>query len=229
MKKYAIIVFGFMLVGIGCALTLKASVGIGAWDALASSFSSLVGIEIGTANILLNCSCVLGQIIILKRNFKIPQLLQIPLSILLGVVINVVAYDILSFEVDSLLYGIILYLVASLISAVGVSMVMLVNKVTFALEGFCMAITRILRIQFHSMRQLMDIISIILVLLLSLLFSFELPLGIGTILGILLFGPSLGVFMKLLHPIFKKYELIDSLVEKEYQNNNEKTIYVGGT
>lgn len=229
MKKYAIIVFGFMLVGIGCALTLKASVGIGAWDALASSFSSLVGIEIGTANILLNCSCVLGQIIILKRNFKIPQLLQIPLSILLGVVINVVAYDILSFEVDSLLYGIILYLVASLISAVGVSMVMLVNKVTFALEGFCMAITRILRIQFHSMRQLMDIISIILVLLLSLLFSFELPLGIGTILGILLFGPSLGVFMKLLHPIFKKYGLIDSLVEKEYQNNNEKTIYVGGT
>ena len=33
-KKYFMIIFSFMIVGIGFAFTLKANVGVGAWDAL---------------------------------------------------------------------------------------------------------------------------------------------------------------------------------------------------
>ena len=36
MKKYIVIMFGFMIVGFGCALTIKANIGMGAWDATVS-------------------------------------------------------------------------------------------------------------------------------------------------------------------------------------------------
>ncbi len=42
------IIFSFMIVGIGFAFTLKANVGVGAWDALSASLNSLTGIEVGT-------------------------------------------------------------------------------------------------------------------------------------------------------------------------------------
>ena len=85
-KKYFMIIFSFMIVGIGFAFTLKANVGVGAWDALSASLNSLTGIEVGTLGMILNIVCVLGQIIILRKDFKMIQFLQIPLSVLLGIV-----------------------------------------------------------------------------------------------------------------------------------------------
>ena len=42
-------------------------------------------------------------------------------------------------------------------------MVMLVNKVTMALEGLCMVVSRIFPIEFHKLRQLVDVLSILIV------------------------------------------------------------------
>lgn len=59
------------------------------------------------------------------------------------------------------------------------------------------------------LRQGVDIISIILVLILS--FSFNVPLSIreGTIIGMLTFSPIMEIFMKVLRPIFIRLDLTD--------------------
>lgn len=217
MKKYIVIMFGFMIVGFGCALTIKANVGMGPWDAFAKSFSDIIGIEVGTAGIIFNCMCVIGQLILLRKNFTFQHLLQVPFCMVLGVIVNFAANTLFTFEVTSIRQGILLYLLANMICALGVSMVMLINKVTMALEGFCMVLSRIFPIEFHKVRQLADVISIAGVILLTIVFSIPLSLGIGTVLGMLIFGPTLGIFMKLLHPIFLKLHLIDSLVEKQFE------------
>ena len=112
-KKYFMIIFSFMIVGIGFAFTLKANVGVGAWDALSASLNSLTGIEVGTLGMILNIVCVLGQIIILRKDFKMIQFLQIPLSVLLGIVINYVLYDILIFPFESFIGRIIMYIIST--------------------------------------------------------------------------------------------------------------------
>ena len=66
-KRYILIVIGFMIVGTACAFTLKANIGVGAWDSLAKSTSEITGLEVGTMGMIFNCSCVVGQIIILKK------------------------------------------------------------------------------------------------------------------------------------------------------------------
>ena len=91
MKKYIVILFGFMIVGFGCALTIKANVGMGAWDAFAKSFSDIIGIEVGTAGIIFNCMCVIGQLILLRKNFTFQHLLQVPFCMVLGVIVNFAA------------------------------------------------------------------------------------------------------------------------------------------
>lgn len=214
MKKYFVIVFGFMIVGFGSALALKANAGMGAWDAVSKSTSDIFQIEVGTMSIFFNSLCVLGQILILKKEFNRIQLLQIPFSIILGMIINYVAYDFLLFELHSLGIGVLVYIVACIISAIGVSMVMLVNKVTFALEGLCMAISLTIRIKFHFIRQIADFLSVLLVLLLTYIFSIPLSLGVGTLTGMLMFGPCIGYFMKVLRPLFLTCGLLDNVVEK---------------
>ncbi|MEG0365991.1 MAG: hypothetical protein RR585_04090 [Coprobacillus sp.] len=208
-KRYILIVLAFMIVGTGCAFTLKANVGIGAWDALAKTTSDIIHIEVGTMGMAFNCLCVIGQIIILRKNFKLIQLLQIPLSVLFGTVINFVLYDLLVFPFDSFIGGVALYLVASTVCAFGVSIVMLLDEVTFPLEGFCVAITTIVPMKFHITRQLADVFSVIAIVILTLVFSVPWSIGIGTIIGVLIFGPSLGIFMKLLKPVLKRHNLLN--------------------
>lgn len=203
-KRYILVVIGFIIVGTGAAFTLKANVGVGAWDALAKSTSDILGIEVGTAGILFNSLCVLGQIVILRKDFKIVQLLQVPLSVLLGVIINFVLYDLLVFPMDSFVMGIVMYICASTVCAFGVSIVMLLDEVTFALEGFCMAITRLIPVKFSVVRQAADVISIIIVCILVLTLNLSWSIGVGTIIGMLTFGPTLGIFMKIFKPILKK-------------------------
>lgn len=208
-KRYLLIVLGFMITGCGCALTMKANVGVGAWDALAKTTYDMTGLAVGTAGIIFNSCCVVGQIVILKKKFKPIQILQVPLSILLGIVVNFVLYHLLVFPFDSFIGGCIMYFIASTICAFGVSIVMLLDEVTFALEGFCMALTNILPMKFSSIRQAVDIICIIFLVILK--FALQLPwsIGAGTIIGMFTFGPTLGIFMKIFKRVLKKLDVLN--------------------
>lgn len=197
-KKYMIVVFGFIIVGIGAAFTLKANVGVGAWDALAASLSYISGIEVGTVGMVCNISCVFGQMLILKKDFKPIQLLQIPLGVLLGMVINFVLYDILVFPFNSFVGGIIMCVIATEVCAIGVSLVMVLDEVTFALEGFCDALTKVIPLEFHKIRQWADVLSFLAIVVITLLNDIPWSIGIGTIISMVIFGPSLGVYMKVL-------------------------------
>lgn len=208
-KRYILVVIGFMIVGTGCAFTLKANIGVGAWDALAKSTSDITGLEVGTAGIIFNSCCVLGQILILRKEFRFIQLLQIPLSILLGIVINFVLYQLLVFPFDSFIGGIVMYICASTVCAFGVSIVMLLDEVTFALEGFCMAITKLIPIKFSVSRQVADVISIVVIVIMKFVFHLPWSIGVGTIIGMLTFGPTLGIFMKIFKPILKKQGVLN--------------------
>lgn len=209
-KRIMALLLGIITVGCACAVTLKAAIGVGAWDALSQTTSELTAIEVGTCGIIFNIACVLVQIVVLRKDFKKVQLLQIPLSILLGVVINFVLYDVLgNITISAYWMNVILLICGYLISSFAVAAVMVLDIITFALEGACMAVSKTSGKKFHVLRQGVDVVAVIICLTIS--FSLNLPLAVreGTIIGVLLFGPLLGIFMKILKPIFKKYKLVE--------------------
>ena len=143
-KRIILLIIGVAIVGGSSALTLKAAIGVGAWDALAQTGSLVSGIEVGTIGMCFNFLCILVQIIVLRKEFKIIQLLQIPVSILLGIIINFMLYRVYNlFIIDTYWLNVLLLILGYIISAFAVGMVMVLDIVTFALEGACMAVSKV--------------------------------------------------------------------------------------
>lgn len=209
LRRIIVLVFGVAIVGCSSALTLKAAIGVGAWDALAQTGSFVTGIEVGTVGMCFNFLCILIQIIVLREKFKMIQLLQIPVSILLGMIINFVLYQVYNnFIVTEYWLNVFLLIIGYIICAFAVGIVMVLDVVTFALEGACMAISKVSGKKFYVLRQSVDIIAVILVVI--IVFITDVPLAVreGTIIGVLLFGPMMGIFMRLQKPVLKKLNLI---------------------
>ena len=208
-KRYLALIIIVACTGFACALALKASVGVGAWDASAQALSNLLHIKVGTMGMVLNCSCVLGQIVILRKKFRPIQLLQVLVSIVLGNVVNIVLYDLLTFEINSYFMSLCLIIVAYILSSLFVGAIMVLDLVTFPLEGLCMALESVLPFTFSQIHQAVDVICIALGILLTLIFKAPLAVREGTVIGMLLFAPLMGWFMKVEKPLFKQWDLID--------------------
>lgn len=197
------------LTGFGAALTIKMSVGNGAWDALAKSISNISGVKVGTMGMILNSSCVLVQILIERKNFNLNKLLQVPASIANGYIINFFYYKVLgNVIIDNYLMRLAIFIMGMIVLSFAVSGIMITDVIVFPLESLCNVISDKTGKLFHKIRQNVDIVSIVVTFLLIFLTKTEYTLREGTIISMLIFGPLMGVFMPLIKNTFTKYELI---------------------
>lgn len=197
------------LTGFGAALTIKMSVGNGAWDALAKSISNISGVKVGTMGMILNSSCVLVQILIERKNFNLSKLLQVPASIANGYIINFFYYKVLgNVIIDNYVMRLAIFIMGMIVLSFAVSGIMITDVIVFPLESLCNVISEKTGKLFHKIRQNVDIVSIVVTFLLIFLTKTEYTLREGTIISMLIFGPLMGVFMPLIKNTFTKYELI---------------------
>lgn len=73
---------------IGIVLTIKVSIGLGAFDAINQTFSYLLNVKIGRIMAFIQMIFVIIQLMILKKVANLSIILQIPMSIILGELIN---------------------------------------------------------------------------------------------------------------------------------------------
>lgn len=199
-----IIYFIILIVGIsfGTTLTMKANIGVEAWDALAQSGSAITNIPVGTVLMILNITCVLIQWIILKKDFKFKHMLQIPLSVFIGYLVNYFYYDLFgNLIVNNYFIKVLILISGYLVNAFVVAGIMMLDVVTFALEGACKVISDKYQLSFPKFRQFIDVLSVASVIALSMMFHIELYVREGTVIGMLIFGPMIGFFTKILEKI----------------------------
>lgn len=217
-RNFSVLVISIIITGTGASLALKAAVGVGAWDALGQSIATVLEMKVGTFFIILNSSCVLVQIILLKKEFKAIQLLQVFLSVLTGLVINFMFYDVFShLEVNNYFGRLILLVFSQIVCAIGVSILVTLDFISFPLESCCMVISKKINKNFGSIRQFVDIIAIVIAITITLIFKNTLTVREGTVIAMLIFGPMLNLFIKFFSPVLKKLKLIE-----EGSNLNEK-------
>ncbi|MEC6748144.1 hypothetical protein VXN63_06275 [Marinilactibacillus sp. XAAS-LB27] len=206
-KRITLMILSMTLVSLSASMTIKAAIGLSPWDAIAQSLSHISMIKVGTIGMMLNISCVFGQLVLLRKEFPIRQLLQIPASVLIGVLVNFFYYTIFdTLVLPNYLMSTLLFFLGTFLAAFAVSMVMVVNVVTFPLEAFCMAVALKVGTRFSVIRQSVDILAVILTL--SLTFTVDIPLTVreGTIIGMLIFAPLLGIIIKRLQPLINRTE-----------------------
>jgi uncharacterized membrane protein YczE len=209
-SKFIVVTINIILTAIGASLGLKAAIGVTAWDALSQTISTVLFIKVGTLSMILNISCVLLQLFLLKKEFKLKHALQVFASILVGLVINYVYYDICSnFTVNSYFTSLILLFACFILCAFAVSVIMAVNFISFPLESACMVVAKRINKNFGSIRQAVDILSIIISVAVALIFRNKLTVREGTIIGMFIYGPLIDWFMKIITPTLRKFSLVE--------------------
>lgn len=209
-SKLIIVTISIIITAIGASLAMKAAVGVGAWDALSQSVSRVIDIKVGTFSMILNISCVVVQLILLRKDFKVKHVLQIFVSILLGIVVNFMYYEVLSnISIDNYLISVGLFILSCIICAIGVSTALLINLVSFPLEACCMVVAEKINKKFGPIRQLVDIVSIVIAMGVALAFRDTITVREGTIIAMVIYGPMLDWIMRFISPRLRKLELID--------------------
>ena len=195
-KRYLLFALMIFTLSLGDGMAMKAGIGTTAYEAFSLSISYVSGIKVGTVAMLFNITMVLLQLLLIRR-FSLQTLLQIPVAIVQGYVLNLVVYTFLG-RVVMLHYAMRLaFLLAGFtISACSVGTLMVLDVVVFPLEGFCYALSAKLSFPFTKVRQAADAVCILLALLLAFISRTPLTIREGSVIGMLIFSPIMGAAMR---------------------------------
>ncbi|MFM1524591.1 MULTISPECIES: YczE/YyaS/YitT family protein [Helcococcus] len=207
-KRFLAMLLCICIIGMGIALSIKSGIGLGPYDALSTTLSNISLIKVGTITIIINGTCILLQILLLGKNFNKFQYLQVIVIFVLGYVINIFYYNVFTFEVNSYIQRVLLFILATAICGFAVGAIMNINVVYTALEGFLDALAIKTNGDFLKYRWVFDVIAVVMCLLLSYIFNSEYIIREGTIIALIIFSPILGVSMKFQYPYFKKWGLL---------------------
>lgn len=210
-KSLVVITVGVIMASIATCLMIKADVGLGSLDSLMLNISLKMNIKMGTITALVYTIGVLVQIILLRKDFKIRQLLQIPIAMVIGVVINFGLGLLESYEVQQYWLRILFLLFGTLLASIGVGAILALGWVHLPIEGACLALSEKKKWNFGFIRWSIDVFSIISTLILYFFFNGVLTIREGTILNMLIFAPILNYF----YNYFKRQSFIQELRIKD--------------
>ena len=188
-KRYLFFLTGLFIMSVGVAFSIKADLGTSPISSVPYVLSLVVPVSVGQLTILMHCVFILLQILILRKNYQLVQLMQLPVAVIFGFMIDFSVYLVRNIRYSSYYMQWIFCMIGIVLVAVGVSMEVTANVVTLAGEGLVLAICKVLPIKFSNMKMCFDCILVIIATLISLLMKGEL-LGIreGTIAAAVLVG-----------------------------------------
>ncbi len=187
-NRIVIYICGIFLLALGGVLAIKSNLGASPISSLPLSISKVSRISLGTAAAILFTIYVGIQILILKKDFKKIQLLQIVFAILFGQIMNFFNI-IININIDNFYSRIFICILSFFITAFGVVFTITANIVPVAPDGLAQVISKKARIDFGKAKIYFDSSVVVLSVSILLVNSKGLEgLGIGTILSALLVG-----------------------------------------
>lgn len=191
--------------GLGVALTKTGELGVSPVSSVANVMSIRFSVlSIGNWLIIWNCILILGQVLILRKEFKLWQLLQIPLSFLFGyftdlgmMICSVIPHGVYWIQILCVVLG-------TAVLAFGVTLMVHANLIMNSGEAFVKALSEKCPLSFGTLKIIFDVSCVTLSIVLSLIF-FEGTI-VGTREGTVFAAVMVGVFVKAYSKLFMKSE-----------------------
>lgn len=188
--RYLICALGIVINSFGIAFITEGSLG----TSPISSVPYVISLRFedwsfGTVTFIMNMIFILVQIILLRREFKPIQLLQILANLLFSVCIDISTSLLWWFQPSFIPLQILSVLLGCLILALGIAIEVAPNAVVVPGEGIVRAITRVTKIRFGTVKICFDVSLVVIALVLSIVFFGGIRgLGLGTIICALIVG-----------------------------------------
>ena len=213
-KRYAFLCVGLFIMAFGVSFSIKADLGTSPVSSipytlnLATEASSKIPtISVGVTTIIVNVLIVLLQVILLRRNFQPIQLIQILISIVFGLLINLTNDILRGITLNAYWQQWLICIVGIILVAIGVSFEVTAKACTLPGEGLTLALCKLLpKVKFGLMKILVDCTMVILAVIISFVFIHKLR-GVreGTVAAAVCVGFIARLFNKFMIPLGNKF------------------------
>ncbi|MDE5993922.1 MAG: YitT family protein [Oscillospiraceae bacterium] len=200
-KRYILFIIGLFFAGIGVAFTKHGELGVSPISSVANVMSLKFDfLTIGSWLIIWNCVLILGQIVLLRKEFKLYQLLQIPLSFLFGYFTDFGMWIVSFIPANSYFARLLMLFIGIAVLAFGISLSVIANVIMNSGEAIVKVISDKTGFEFGNVKVVFDISCVAVSIILSLIFFDMKIIGTreGTILSAILTGFVVKFFTKLL-------------------------------
>lgn len=198
-KKLLVYIVGILVLAIGINISKLSQLGISPVSAVPYACELIWGIELGKASLLVFIVLIFLQIVLLRKNYKAIQLLQLACTYILAIFITYTGKDYLLFWLPipaSYLIKLVYLFVSIIIIGIGVSLYLIPNLIPLPAEGLMKAIVELGKgkYKFSNVKVAVDSTLVGISALLSLVFLGELKsVREGTVLAALLVGKVVGL------------------------------------
>ena len=225
-KRYLIFLVGLFVNSLGVSLITKANLGTSPISSIPYVLSLNFPFTLGNFTIFFSIFLIVLQLIILRKNFKLEHILQIPVSIIFGYFIDLTMILFSWVNPEAYIMKIVYLLIGCLILGVGVYMEVLADVVMLPGESFVRAIVLTWKTNFGTTKICFDVSMSVIAAVLSFIFAGRLA-GVreGTVIAALLVG-----FIARL--IGKKLAFLKDMIFPESvsaENENEAKEQTAGT
>ena len=201
-KRILVYTLGFFILAIGINISKLASLGISPVSSVPYTVELIWGIELGKATIIIYIGLILLQIILLRKNYEIKNLLQFVSTYLLGTLITYTSSEYLLFWLPAPVSYVIklIYLFISIaVIGLGVFLFLTADIMPLPAEGLSQVIAQVSKekINLGNAKIIVDVGMVVISVLISLVFLGDLQsVREGTVLSAILVGRVIGFLMK---------------------------------
>ena len=189
LKRYVIFLVGLFVNSLGVSLITKANLGTSPISSIPYVLSLNFPFTLGNFTIFFSILLIILQLIILRKNFKLEHILQIPVSIIFGYFIDLTMILFSWVNPEVYIMKIVYLLIGCMILGAGVYMEVLADVVMLPGESFVRAIVLTWKTNFGTTKICFDVSMAVIAAVLSFVFAGRLD-GVreGTVIAALLVG-----------------------------------------
>jgi len=189
---------GLLIMILGVAVSVKSDLGVSPISSIPYTLTCVTGIDLGIATILFTIVTLLLQILLLRRNFKFINLLQLPVGILFGLFLTFCCSLVNYFpEPSNMTIKLVMMLISTFLVALGVFLYVATGYLPLSPEGAMLAISKVTKAPFPNVKLISDITMVMISCgtCLIILKSFG-SVGIGTVVSAVLVGTEVKLLTK---------------------------------
>ena len=210
LPRYLWFLAGVLINSFGVALITRAALGTSPISSLPYVLSFRFPVTLGQFTFAMNLFFILGQVLLLRRDFQPIQLLQVAVNAVFSAFIDV-SMGLLSWlEISSLPMAVLVLVLWCAVLAFGISVEVAPRVLMVPCEGIVQAIAAVTGWRFGNVKVGFDAALVSTALVLSLLFFHRLQgLGAGTILSALAVGRFVNLYNRRL-PLISRISALAS-------------------
>lgn len=219
-KRYILLTIGLFVMAMGISIMVKAKLGTSPISSTPYVFSlKFTVISLGAFTFAWNMILIFGQVIVLGRRFEKYQLIQVPLSIVFGIFVDMAKYMIEWINPQNYFVSVLILILGCVVLALGVSFTIIADVIMNSGEAFVKAITIRNGKNFGDMKVIFDVSLVVLAIIGSFIFFGEIR-GVreGTIIAAMVTGIIVKYLNKILKPSIYKILIDESQIKNSIES-----------